>query len=404
MTLMNRDQADKVRLVVFSDDWGRHPSSCQHLIGKLLDRYPVLWVNTIGTRAPRLSLEDLSKTWTKLRQWVTPAQSTGAGDARPANLSIVTPKMYPGFRRPWQRALNARLIARAVNTALGPRATGEKRVAITTIPITADLPGLLEVDAWVYYCVDDFSVWPGLDGGIMHEMERALVRQADAILAVSRTLQQRIDGMGGRAELLTHGIDLAHWREAGVGSTGGQAVSGVLPADWASLPRPIALFWGVVDQRLDARWCQAIADACGTLALVGPHQSPEATLLRHPKVYAPGPVGYDALPALARESEVLVMPYADLPVTRAMQPLKLKEYLATTKPAVIRDLPSTREWADAADVVATPAEAAERVLTRAAQGLPDTQATARRRLDQEDWGRKAAVLEGAVLGALTGRQ
>ena len=37
-------------------------------------------------------------------------------------------------------------------------------------------------------------------------------------------------------------------------------------------------------------------------------------------------------PALAREAAVLIMPYADLPVTRAMQPLKLKEYLATDRP------------------------------------------------------------------------
>ena len=34
------------------------------------------------------------------------------------------------------------------------------------------------------------------------------------------------------------------------------------------------------------------------------------------------------------------MPYADLPVTRAMQPLKLKEYLVTDRPVVVADLPA----------------------------------------------------------------
>ena len=48
------------------------------------------------------------------------------------------------------------------------------------------------------------------------------------------------------------------------------------------------------------------------------------------------------------------MPYADLPVTRAMQPLKLKEYLATGKPVVVRDLPATEPWADCLDVAETP--------------------------------------------------
>ena len=43
-------------LLVFADDWGRHPSSCQHLVRRLLDRHQVYWVNTIGTRTPRLNL------------------------------------------------------------------------------------------------------------------------------------------------------------------------------------------------------------------------------------------------------------------------------------------------------------------------------------------------------------
>ena len=56
-------------LVVFSDDWGRHPSSCQHLIGRLVGRHDVLWVNTIGMRPPRLDRSTLSRGLEKLSQW-----------------------------------------------------------------------------------------------------------------------------------------------------------------------------------------------------------------------------------------------------------------------------------------------------------------------------------------------
>ena len=52
-------QTGSVQLVVFADDWGRHPSSGQHLVGHLLARYPIFWINTIGTRRPKLSREDL---------------------------------------------------------------------------------------------------------------------------------------------------------------------------------------------------------------------------------------------------------------------------------------------------------------------------------------------------------
>ena len=50
--IADRPQTQSIgSLLVFSDDWGRHPSSCQHLVRNLLDRYPVVSVNTIGTRA-----------------------------------------------------------------------------------------------------------------------------------------------------------------------------------------------------------------------------------------------------------------------------------------------------------------------------------------------------------------
>ncbi len=88
-------------------------------------------------------------------------------------------------------------------------------------------------------------------------------------------------------------------------------------------------------------------------------------------------------PALAAAASVLVMPYIDAPVTRAMQPLKLKEYLASGKPAVVRDLPSTRLWADAADLAATPEEFIAAVNARLTTGLPAAQLVARGRLRDE---------------------
>ena len=81
------------------------------------------------------------------------------------------------------------------------------------------------------------------------------------------------------------------------------------------------------------------------------------------------PVPYEELPSLAARATVLVMPYADLPVTRAMQPLKLKEYLATGKPVVVRALPATGPWADCLD--AAVADQDRRVLDGGLSGAVD---------------------------------
>ena len=56
---------NRPNLIVFSDDWGRHPSSCQHLTSHLLDDFNVTWLNTIGTRPPRLDLATVSRCWTR---------------------------------------------------------------------------------------------------------------------------------------------------------------------------------------------------------------------------------------------------------------------------------------------------------------------------------------------------
>ncbi|MCE9592157.1 MAG: glycosyltransferase [Planctomycetes bacterium] len=377
-----------IRLVVFSDDWGRHPSSCQHLISQFLPRYPVLWVNTIGTRRPGFSLEDMGKVARKLREWTRPPVT---GENLPDNLTVISPRMFPGFRSRWQRRFNARRISRAVNDVLGVRASGtlhnERRIAITTVPVTADLigfPGALDVDMWVYYCVDDFSVWPGLDASVMRDMERYQVSAVDRVVAVSDALVDRAAALGRRATLLTHGIDIDHWT---------RTPDAALP-DWTrGLPRPIFLFWGLIDRRLETIWCRTLGNGEGTLVLVGPTQNPDPTLATVKNIVMPGQVPYETLPALAKWADVLVMPYADLPVTRAMQPLKLKEYLATGKPTVVRRLPSTKPWSEACDVAETTDQFVEMARRRAAEGTPASQIEARRCLADETWEAKARQFE-----------
>jgi hypothetical protein len=86
------------------------------------------------------------------------------------------------------------------------------------------------------------------------------------------------------------------------------------------------------------------------------------------------------------------MPYADLPVTRAMQPLKLKEYLATGRPVVSSNLPGLSGWHDALDVARDAAHFAELVSMRVGNPTPATQLRSRERLEAETWRAKSQVL------------
>jgi glycosyltransferase involved in cell wall biosynthesis len=304
--------------------------------------------------------------------------------------------MWPWFRPRLGRRLNAALLARQLTPLV---AALPAPVAVTTVPVVADLVGRLPVRRWVYYCVDDFSLWPGLDQTTLGRMEADLVARADILVAVSDTLREKLTRMGRTAHLLTHGVDLDFWAGGALGPV----------PELQGLERPLVVFWGVVDRRMDVALVRRVAAGllAGTVVLVGPEADPDPALATVPRVVRVPPVPYDHLPRIAREAAVLIMPYADLPVTRAMQPLKMKEYLATGRPVVVRDLPATRPWADCLDLAGGAESFVAAVRRRLADGLPAEQRRARGRLRQESWAGKAeeferqALAPTALLGAVS---
>jgi glycosyltransferase involved in cell wall biosynthesis len=300
--------------------------------------------------------------------------------------------MWPSFQSRLERRLNRELLARQLKPRIAT--LPDLPIAVTTIPLLADLIGHLPVKRWVYYCVDDFAEWPGLDGRTMRIMERILIERADVVVAVSEVLQRKIAAQGREVHLLTHGVDLDHW-------TGSDEVvaarSSCLPGE---LDRPLIVFWGVIDRRMDTSFLARLAEDLteGTVVLVGPEADVDPALNRLGRVVRRPAVAYKQLPAIATSADVLIMPYADLPVTRAMQPLKLKEYLATGKPVVVRDLPSTRAWNDALDVANSEESFSRLVRARLTTGLPSAQQRARGRLLDESWCAKARLFEQWLTG------
>src|SRR5262249_26361452 len=157
-------------------------------------------------------------------------------EALPANLRVVNPFLWPGFGTRLERWFNTRQFLRTLEPVLA--GLPEPPIAITTIPTVADLIGRLRVKHWVYYCVDDFTTWPGLDHRTVDRLESKLIDGSGRIITVSKTLQKRIADRGRTSELLTHGVDLEFWQR--------RAVS----RDWAfAAPRPWFVFWGLIDRR-----------------------------------------------------------------------------------------------------------------------------------------------------------
>lgn len=376
------------RLVVFSDDWGRHPSSCQRIMRTLATRYRIDWINTIGTRRPRLSASDFARGFEKLGQWrrrspdLDADKAPVAGD-HPAGIFVHAPMHWPGFRYAVERSINQWLLLRGLGGIL--HGAEPPTAVITTLPITAGLARATATLNWIYYCVDDLAAWPGLDAGPLRRMEAEQLASIRRVIATSAALCERMCALGHPAALLTHGVDLEHWRHVG-------------PRRRQASERPVALFWGLADRRLDSEICLALANAM-TLRIVGPRENVDLRVLEHPGIEWVGALPHARLPDEAARADVLVMPYADLPVTRAMQPLKLLEYLATAMPVVATPIPANRAWADAMDLADAPDDFVGAVVARASAGLPESQRRARERLAGESWESKANAFEQLCLSA-----
>jgi hypothetical protein len=301
--------------------------------------------------------------------------------------------MWPWFKRKWDRDLNRWLLRQQLASLFQQPAP--PTLALTTIPIVADIMEDLPVDRWVYYCVDDFSHWPGLDQATMLTMEEQVVRNADLLVAASSVLQVRLAGMGREASLCTHGVNLEAWK----------AKAETKFAWPSSIKGPVALFWGVVDRRLDTDFLVQLASSLPQLSivLVGPIQSPDPVIQQLPNVYSLAAVTTEVLARMAQAADCLIMPYAKNPLTLAMQPLKLKEYLASGRPAVVRRLPSTESWAFACDVVDNAEEFVKAVQRSIDLGISPEQVDNRRLLEQESWRCKAEEFQALVQAAGTAR-
>lgn len=366
--------------VVFSDDWGEHPSSCQHLFRHVSERRSVLWLNTVGMRTPTLTWSDLRKACQKVARMVGggPSPSAPSGGVRP---TVRQPFMLPFTGVAGVRDFNRFSVVRTIRKA-GGALDLRSPIVVTTVPNACDYVSHLGARRVVYYCVDDFSTWPGLQHDLVRRMESDLINRTDVLLATSQHLYRRLAATGKPVHLLTHGVDLELFsREA---PEEHECLRGI--------PRPRVGYFGLFDERSDQQLIAAVAARMPEVAFVitGPVVTDVERLRQLPNIHFTGPVRYETLPALIRGLGVLVIPYAVNEASNSISPLKMKEYLATGRPVV--STPLTEALLQRPHIAI--AASVEEWHAALVEGL-SVEVTARRRamleiLRGESWAEKAA--------------
>lgn len=307
-------------LIVFGEDYDRHPHALEHVLRPLFEKNEIIWVETIGLRSPRLSFYDLKRILEKFKSWVKPSKHMAIDKALPKSFYLLSPFMIPFNQFSLVRKFNQLMVKRAVLQKLKSLAA-KQPILVTSVPNACDYIGHYNEKFKLYYCVDEFSLWPGLDLQLVKKLEDELLTRVDRVVATSDALAASKLKSGFETPVIGHGVDYHHFS--------------IGPKKEQSEKLNICSF-GLIDERLDQEMIIFLAQSNpeALFHFIGPVVCDIEALKILPNLKFYGRKNYNELPVLIQSMDFFLLPYKKNELTRNINPLKLKEYLATGRPVL----------------------------------------------------------------------
>lgn len=313
--------------IVFGEDFARHPHALEHMLRPLFNDNKFIWVETIGLRSPKLNFYDLKRIGGKIQQWFFKPKEESI--VVPANVIIVSPFMLPFTQFSLVRKFNQFQVQRKVNDALKANNI-TKPITIASVLNACDFVGLFNEKLKIYFCVDEFSLWPGLDMQLVSGFEKKLIAASDLIIVTSEPLSLT---KGNKPPIITHGVEFEHFN--------------IGQKSQKSNPFKICYF-GLFDERSNQDMILKIANEIqeSEIHIIGNVVCSVKALKEKNNIKFHGPVTYAQLPTAIKEMDLFILPYKKNELTHFINPLKLKEYLSTGRPVVATDLPEVVKLKD----------------------------------------------------------
>jgi teichuronic acid biosynthesis glycosyltransferase TuaH len=255
----------------------------------------------------------------------------------------------------------------------------ERAHVVTAHPFVAGFCDFSWADGVTFFCRDDWlsttayrHLWPAFAAAYAR-----ISQSKRGVIAVSQQIVNHI-APRGPAMVLPNGVEPMEWL-------------GAQPAEpkWlAAIPRPRAIYVGTLDQRLDIKGLARLARALPTLQIIllGPSSDNGylAPITDVPNVHIHSHVGRAELAATLRNADICLLSHLRSPLTEAMSPLKVYEYLAAGCPVVATDLPPVRSISDR--VLLAPDVASSAELVKQALDMGRCEEPARRAfIEQNSW-------------------
>ena len=293
----------------------------------------------------------------------------------------------PGRPDPYREPLDRASAARMAETILAGLRHERPLMVLAQLPFWAELGRELARRLGcplVYDRIDLHVGFPGVPAGI-ESVEARLIREADLVCATAGMLAERPRELSPRVLLLPNGVDLTSFPEpARTWEREGAAIGYV----------------GALGPWFDVEAVEAAARAFPEwrFQLAGQVEDAEVAALDElPNLKTVGEIPFADVPRFLSGLDVALVPFRDLPLTRAVDPVKLYEALAMGLPVVARRLPETERWAEPLVYLYDDPEGFVRQLRRAVEERSPEAACERRRVAEgESWDRRAAELLRAV--------
>lgn len=315
------------------NDWGRHPSSLTHIFKIIARTEPVIWINSIGQRSPRLARKDFLRLWGKGRNIlfrpVYVPEDGEAGAAAPS--AVIEPKVLPYHQYHWVRRLNSAILAHQLAPFLQKwRGQAVDFIFVTSNPGAVDVIGRLEKKLSIYYCMDEYAEMGAVDPKMIRTCEPLMLEAVDCTFATSLNLCQSKTSRRYETLHLPQGVDFAHFQDIGA-----------CPEPLRRLPRPIIGLQGIIGEWTDLTLLEKVLQSFPEASVVtlGRCEVNLERLRRYPNFHAFDAVPYAQLPAWAGRFDIGLISYVKSDHIKNANPLKLLEYLAMGQPVVSTDLP-----------------------------------------------------------------
>ncbi|WP_318467507.1 glycosyltransferase [Photobacterium leiognathi] len=359
-----------MEFLVFGEDWGRHPSSSQHLLSLIAKQYPVYWINSIGLRQPQVKIKDIKRITEKICAFLFSTKTRPSTLSQSSIKQVITPLVWPLAKHTLIKQLNRYSLAKQ----LPPKK--QFRVVWIALPSAVDYLDLCQADMIIYYCGDDFSALSGVDHHKAIQAEQALGDQADLIYLANQQLMDRFPS--NNTIYLPHGVDLTLFQSSTIRPP-------ALQED-----QPCIGFYGSLNTWLDYELLHYLAKHRPNIQFyfIGNKECQQAEQLQNKNIHLLPALPHHQLVSYLQHWNIAILPFINNRQIQACNPLKLREYLAAGCPVISSHYPAATEYEPPVITAKTPQQwlsAIDHILQFTPTEKVDYQHKAQQRVQYDSW-------------------